>query len=245
MELVNSAWQHPVQTSLGVPDPNHQPPKSIHLIGLGPSHRDYQQMWLNPETPEVLYQRDEAWTVNRGIFAVPHDLLFCMDHITGEAENWPTYGSRLWHHDKPIITSDNAEGWPAHVLRYPFEEIWTWTQETFKHPPRSDWIINSMPFALIYAAFIGVEEIFTWGLDYHHHSSGRVEDGHANCAYWVRVVEEIGVKVNAPHTSTFLDSNNRSFFYGYHKDPRPASQARRAKFRRLAGLDQAPEQTDG
>jgi hypothetical protein len=245
MELVENTWQHPAKTSLGVPSKDPVSPKSIHLVGLGPSHHDFMQMWLNPETPEVLYGRDEIWTVNRGVFCVPHDVVFVMDHLQGEANNFPVYGSRLWHHDKPVITSDNLEGWPDHVHKFPFDAIWTFFQSEYRHPPRCEWAINSIVFVLQYAAFIGVEEIFTWGLDYYHHKSGRVEDGHSNVAYWVRVLEERGIKINAPHTSTFLDTSNRAFFYGYQEDPRPASSSRRATFRRLVGLDEAQEAEGG
>ena len=234
-------WKHPATTRLGMPDPGHQPPKSIHLVGLGPSHHDFLQMWINPETPDVCWQRDELWTVNRGIWTLPADVTFVMDHINGEAANWPTYGWRLWNHDKPIITSDNLDGWPPHVYRYPFEEIWTF-YSGLPRPARTEWVINSIPFVLMYAGFIGVKDIFCWGMDYHHHRSGRVEDGHPNVAYYIRVLEEIGVNVHIGSTSTLLDTNNRAWFYGYQNDPRPQTIARRAQFRRMVGLDPAPEE---
>jgi hypothetical protein len=229
MELVS--WQHPTTTRLGVRVANPPPPKSVHLVGLGPSAREFVWMWLNPETPELLYERDEIWTVNRAVFgSVPHDLLFVMDNITQEAEQFPIYGRRLWQHDRPIITSDNLEGWPAHVHAYPFEAIMAWAQRTFR-VARVDWFVNSMPYALLYAAWIGVEEVYCWGMDFVSHSSGKVvEDGHPNVAYWIAKVEEAGVNVIIPRNSSLCDANHREVMYGYQHDPRPGSAARRQLF---------------
>jgi hypothetical protein len=224
-------WQHPTTTRLGVRVADPRLPKSVHLVGLGPSGREFVWMWLTPETPPLLTERDEIWTVNRAVFgSVPHDLLFVMDNITTEAEQFPTYGKRLWQHDRPIITSDNLAGWPPHVLAYPVAEVMDWATRTFR-TARTDWFVNSMPFALLYAAWIGVEEIYLWGMDFVSHSSGKVvEDGHPNVAYWIAKIEEAGVKVIVPNSSSLCDANHREVFYGYQRDPRPGSVQRRAQF---------------
>lgn len=252
MELVKP-WQHPTGKQ----------PKIVHLICLGPSHRDYDQAWLNPDTPELLANADEVWTVNRGVFNIPHDLCFVMDYIEGEAFRYPIYGARLWNHDRHVITSERPADWPDHVLRYPFEEIYSWTQEwpkikwtdsrgveyeTGAAPAHGDWWVNSIPYVIAYAAWIGVKRLNVWGGDYHHHSSGRVEDGHPNVSYWAAEVERMtGMITGGPPTSTLFDSNQRSYIYGYqpHMDPRPQAVARRAQFRRLAGIDPEPPAEDG
>ena len=230
------SWTHPTTTRLGVRITDPRPPKSVHLVGLGPSGREFAWMWLNPETPELLTGRDEIWSVNRAVFgSVPHDLLFVMDNITNEAEQFPEYGERLWRHDRPIITSDNLAGWPAHVLAYPYAEVMDWADRTFQ-VARTDWFVNSMPFAMLYAAWIGVEELYLWGLDFVSHSSGKaVEDGHPNVAYWIAKIEEAGVKVVIPRSSSLCDANHREVFYGYQRDPRAASRFRRAEFYRRIG----------
>jgi hypothetical protein len=72
-----------------------------------------------------------------------------------------------------------------------------------------------------------------------------VEDGHPNVAYWLAQMERVGMTITLPQTTTLLDVNMRHAIYGYppHMDPRPAAVARRAAFRRLAGIDQ--EAADG
>jgi hypothetical protein len=243
--VIPRAWKHPTGKS----------PKTVHLVCLGPSHHDYDQAWLTPETPELLASADEIWTLNRGVFNIPHDLLFVLDHIQGEADNFPVYGARLWNHDRHIITSDNCDGWPPHVHKYPFGEIYSWMQrwpkikwqdpitgveyETGGPPAHGDWFVNSVSFIVCYAAYVGVKRLNIWGGDYHHHKSGRVEDGHPNVAYWTGSVERAtGIQIGGPGSSTFLDSNMRHYIYGFQKDPRPQSVARRAAFKRLAGIDE-------
>lgn len=245
-------------TERGFKHPTGGSPKSVILIGLGPSHHDYDQAWLNPHTPDVLWQADEVWIINRGLFNIQHDLAWVMDFVEGEANNFPVYGAKLWNHDKPIITSERPDDWPGHVHRYPFEEIWSWQsqfpkvkwtdcygteRESVGPPAHQDWLHNSVPYIINYAAWLGVKIMYTWGLDYHHHKSGRVEDGHVNCGYWTGCSEFAGMKIVPYDQSTFLNANQRGYIYGYPPgmDPRPIAVSRRAAFRRFAGLDKGAE----
>lgn len=214
------SWTHPTQKQ----------PRSVTLVSLGPSREDYCMSMQEPEPG--MPASDEVWTLNRGVWHVPHDLLFVMDHIQGEANSYPRYGARLWQHDKPIITSDTAEGWPAHVRAFPFADIQAWQREIVG-AVHGDWFHNSLAYILLYAAYIGVQELTVWGADYHHHRSGRVEDGHPNVAYWAGVLERVGLHVRVPDSSTFLGANQRSYIYGYRDDPRDAAVERRARFRNL------------
>jgi hypothetical protein len=251
MEIVERKWKHPT---------GHDP-KAVILVGLGPSHHDYDQAWLAPNPPDVLWQADEVWGINRGLYNINHDVQFVMDYLEGECFRFPVYGAKLYNHDKPIITSEVPDNWPAHIHRFPFEEIWTWLsgfpkekwtdihgieRETAGPPAHQEWWHNSVPYILAYAAYIGVQKLYCWGLDYHHHKSGRVEDGHTNVAYWTGFLERAGLQVIPYADSTFLSANQRGYIYGYpeHRDPRPAAVAKRAQFQRFAGLDK-PEVTDG
>ena len=221
-------WTHPTGRS----------PKCVTLVALGPTHHDYSGKALEGNTPEIVWGSDEVWTLNRGVWAVQHDLLWVMDHIQGEAEVFPYYGRKLWHHDRPIITSDNLDGWPAHVHRYPFDEIQTWLARDVA-AFHADWWHNSLAYILCYAGWIGVKELRVWGADYHHHKSGRVEDGHPNVAYWAGVMERVGLRVLPVCTSTFLGADQRGWIYGYRDDPRQPAATQRKRFRDLI----MPEET--
>lgn len=213
-------WKHPTLKR----------PASVTLVSLGPSREEFCMSMQEPVPAIPL--GDEVWTLNRGVWHVPHDLLFVMDHIQGEADHYPEYGARLWRHDKPIITSDTADGWPGHVTAFPFAEIDAWQRESVG-ATHGDWFHNSLAYILIYAAYIGVQELTVWGADYHHHRSGRVEDGHPNVAYWAGVLERVGLRVRVPSASTFLGANQRDYIYGYREDPRDAARQRRERFRAL------------
>jgi hypothetical protein len=74
-----------------------------------------------------------------------------------------------------------------------------------------------------------------------------VEDGHPNVAAWAAWLDAaVGMKVWAPPSSTFMDTNVRGHIYGYpaHLDPRPHATAKRAAFRRLAGIDKGDSDGD-
>lgn len=209
-------WRHPTGKR----------PRVVNLVCLGPSQADYISSCFDREPPDFILQADEVWTLNRGSICFFHHLRFVMDNLEGEMQQYPLYCSKLWN-DKstPIITSDACEGWPPHVLKYPFQEIEKWLIETVqcKH---SDWISNSVGFVLNYAAWIGVKELNIFGADYQHHASGRIESGHANSSYFCGVLERVGLTVHPIGSSYFLGACQRDSVYGYKTDPR-AGTARR------------------
>lgn len=216
-------WTHPTGNT----------PKTVALVCLGPTRNSYVAACLAEDLSEEIRGVDEVWTLNRGATLFRHDLLFVMDHIAGEADKFPRYGAALWKHDKPIITSDHCEGWPAHVHRYPIKPIWDWLRATL-NPMHGDWWHNSVAYILAYAAFIGVRELRVFGADYSHHSSGVVEDGHPCVAYWVGKLEAAGLVVRPVADSNFLNSAQRGWMYGYRDDPRRIPAAR-ARFASLTG----------
>lgn len=216
-------WQHPTGNT----------PKTVALVALGQSRDVYASAWLQNDLSEAVTTCDEIWTLNRGINVFNHDLLFVMDHIQGEADKFPRYGASLWKHNKPIITSDNSDGWPNHVYKYPLNEIWDWLRKNIQ-PQHSNWWHNSLAYIVVYAAFIGVKDLRVFGADYADHKNGAVEDGHVNVAYWVGVMERAGLVCMAPEQSGFLGINQRGFVYGYKDNPL-SIPANRARFRAMTG----------
>lgn len=227
--MVKMMWQHPTGKS----------PKTVALVCLGPSRNSYISAQLENDLSEATAGVEEIWTLNRGVSVFSHDLCFVMDHIGGEADKYPRYGAALWKHNKPIITSDNCEGWPAHVHKFPILEIWNWLADDIK-PLHGNWWHNSLAYILAYAAFIGVHELRVFGADYHNHASGVVEDGHPCVAYWAGKLESAGLTVKVVADSGFLNANQRNWMYGYQSDPRSIG-ANRLRFRAMVGLEAGEE----
>lgn len=221
--------------------PTGKAPKTVTMVCLGPSRNSYIGACFESDLSDSLAGVDETWTLNRGHSAFQHDLCFVMDHLGGESDKFPRYGASLWNHSKPIITSDNCDGWPAHVHKFPFKEVWNWTIGAV-NPQHGDWYHNSVAYIIVYAAYIGVKELRIFGADYSMHSSGVVEDGHPCVAYWVGKMEQVGLRVMAPGDSAFLNINQRSWIYGYRDDPRRIP-ANRARFRAMVGMPADPEST--
>ncbi len=229
--MSKTEWKHPTGNT----------PKIVALVCLGPSRNSYIGGCFENDLSDAVCGVDEVWTLNRGVSVFHHDLLFVMDHIQGEADKFPRYGATLWKHNKPIITSDDCAGWPNHVHKYPFREIWNWTIGAL-NPMHGDLYHNSVAYILTYAGYIGVKELRIFGADYSMHSSGVVEDGHPNVAYWVGKLESIGLHVFAPTESSFLNINQRGWIYGYQNDPRRIP-ANRARFRAMVGGEPDPDST--
>lgn len=213
--------------------PTNRAPKTVALICLGPSRNAYIGGMFDSDLSQATTGCDEVWTLNRGAGVFRHDLLWVMDHIQGEADKHPNYGASLWKHDRPIITSDDCSGWPAHVHRYPWQAIQEWLLQTV-NPMHGDWFHNSVAYIVVYAAFIGVRELRIFGADYHDHRNGVVEDGHPNVAYWIGKMETAGMRVMIPADSGLLNANQRGWIYGYRYDPR-SFPARRKRFQDLIG----------
>lgn len=199
----NTGWQHP----------SGRWPDRVALLSLGASVHSYISECMEADLSPAVIGRDEVWTVNRGIMCFRHDLAFVMDHLGGEERAYPHYGAALRRHDRPIITSDNCDGWPDHVFRYPLDAI----RRHFGQ--RHDYYFNSIPFVLAYASWIGVRELTIWGADYNHELCKRREDDRPNAEYWIAICRERGMTIAIPNTSTLCNSNQGLRFYGYRDQP--------------------------
>ena len=111
-------WRHPTGAN----------PKTIDLIALGPSQREYhghQHAAYNP----VLASPDETWIVNKGIRTVKSDLAFVLDDLEGERRRSPRYAGEIIDYamNRPVITSElmdcERSGWPGRFHNYPLTKI--------------------------------------------------------------------------------------------------------------------------
>lgn len=201
-------WKHPTG----------QDPRSVDLVALGPTSRDWTQRQLFKSPQRQLDVADEVWTLNRGIRAFPHDMAFVMDDLLTEGLDDPEYDIALKAHHKPIITSTAYLDEYGQSLPYPLAEVLRYAgiKRAYFH--------NSVPYVIAYAMMIGVQRLTLWGCDYTYPGLPIREDDRANCEYWVGVAEARGMSVLCPRNSTLLNSvqKQETWFYGYSRQPREA-----------------------
>lgn len=229
-------WKHPTGNT----------PKSICVLGLGPTSQDWHTAHVayNPPVPQV----DEVWTVNKGFRTVRSSMAFIMDDLVDEARKSERYGREIAQISQtvPVLTSttDSAvkERWP-HVLAYPLIQVFEFwgshvydkrlsnakgdedrtarIQQTFNPLQwgldEAAYFNNSIPYMLAYAGMIGVETIFLFGCDYTFPGSQAREDDKANAEYWIAALQfGLGVAFRYPARTTICSRDKGRQFYGFN-----------------------------
>lgn len=198
--------------------PTGRIPKSVTLLALGPSRRDYILSQIRHNEGS---RTEEIWTMNTGGRCFTHDLLWVMDDLKMQEHFDPGYGEFLKRHDKPIITSQAYDEYPS-SLSFPVYEM----IKDLGLDGLSLWFNNSSAWILSYAIWIGVKEIYLFGMDYDYPGQPIKERGKACSAFWIGYALARGVSVVVPPSSTMLDANDPSEpvypisrFYGYLRPP--------------------------
>jgi hypothetical protein len=228
MEPVNN-WEHPTG----------QAPDEVIMLLLGESKRQYADaLSVAHDPPFPQGPNIETWTCNAGFRIWPHDLLFVMDDLEGEAHKWPTYGDDLAQHNKPIITSTAYPRW-TNAIAYPFDAVC----DALKLEGLDIYFRNSVPYMLAYAQFIGVQRITIFGADYTHPNQPGREADRANAEWWMGRLSACGVQFTLASDTTLMEARTHNTpLYGYKHDPRLTRQRNAAM--RTAGriAEQAEEQ---
>ena len=181
-------------------------PKRVALIALGSSSTGWDHNQLHKGNKPI-GDFDEVWTINRGLRLWRHDFGFVMDDLWRERAEDPEYGKFLQHHEEPYVTSVAYDDFPA--VEYPLTEI------AQMLAPARVYLTNSVPMAIAYAEFIGVEELAVIGADYTLPTGQVVEDGRSNVEYMLGRWEAQGRKLIVPGHSTLLGGRQRDYIYGY------------------------------
>lgn len=203
-------WQHPTGKS----------PKSVHLVGLGPSkyalteymiQHDYEPEW------------DELWTINTGVRMFPDaDVAWIMDDVYDYATKHPAYGQAMRRFRGKIIgqtTIPNDGSIP--FTEYPLRQVleaWGGSSANWLHT-------ISVGMTLAYAGFIGVERLFLTGIDCSWpNRPDLAEAGNAVVCYWLGRLEGLGCEIIISSESALNHTNQRNRyewrqFYGFLKQP--------------------------
>ena len=197
-------WKHPVEKPLDF----------VVFVAMGPSKAQWiqNQISMNPDiTP------DQIWTLNSGMAWVGGaDLIFYMDDLSSQVQDYPGTHEKLKQCKLPVITSMfyEIEGVTCPILQYPLKEV-------LEHVgPANDYFVNSVPYVIAYALMTGVKRLLMFGVDYEYPGIGIKEEGRACCEFWCGYAIARGMTVQVSDGSTLLNANKGRPFYGYLRQPR-------------------------
>lgn len=196
-------------------DPMSTRPRTVALVALGPSGRDYvhavgcKKDFLVP---------DEVWLINSLAGVYHADKVFIMDDLQEISSRYPAWGQKLRTEETPIVTCRAFPEFPS-AVEYPLDDV----MRTVK----TDWFSNSVAYAIAYAIHIQVKDLYIFGADFVYPGSAAVEPGADCCAYMLGVATMKGVNYKIPQSSTLMDSNLcrvrdgalRRPLYGYDYNP--------------------------
>ena len=200
-------------------------PRSVALIGLGPSLREYLHDSFRKKN---VFHVDEVWGINTAHRPLKVDKIWTMDDLHGTlSHNYSDWANELRLETKPIITCKQYDDFPTSVA-YPIDAV----QDYYK----SDFFNTTIAYALAYAGFIGVETLYIYGIDFYYPNAQMVESGLGGASYWLGRIEEKGVRYKIPASSTLLDAHMTQFDekdgrhvarrmrYGYDYNPQDAKR---------------------
>lgn len=201
----------------------HSEPKSVAIVGLSFSAETFIREAMT--SPRMNTPYDEVWTINRGIRAIPHDKLFCMDDLRwlawrdrkGSGGNG--YERYLQEETCPIVTSTPYPEFPKSVP-YPYNEVLETIQDDVFN-------VNTISYMVAYAIHIGVRHLYLYGCDFVHPNGNHAEHGGQAVTFLLALGKaKFGMEFYIPNNSTLLYANRIKQVrpgvqlrqpYGYHR----------------------------
>jgi hypothetical protein len=127
-------------------------PKIVTLIGKGQSEIKYRNMKDRPLS-------DELWCINESAVHYNADKIWAMDDLRMELfkSHFVTY---LKTCPATIITSKAYPEYPTSI-DFPLEELLDYIGDNVTR----NLLANTACYALLWAEYVGVEELYCWGID--------------------------------------------------------------------------------
>jgi hypothetical protein len=216
-------------------------PKKVALVALGRSAPAFAQAQMRTEMYKSPF--DEVWAINRGFKGYIHDKLFLMDDLKWLRQvKDKYYADALKKHDKPIVTSTAYSEWPTSV-DYPLEDVLGHYggEDIFTH--------NGVSYAVAYADFIGVEDLWIFGADFIYPHGNMAEEGGMAVAYLLGLTRGSGrMNFHLPPETTMLYAHQVQQTpagpvrprYGYHRIEEMAKATKDARDKKKARQRNAP-----
>lgn len=195
---------------------NGRVPKSVAILGMGPSVQAYTDAATRHGGRWGI--ADEVWVVNALGGVLAHDRVFHMDDMAIQEarvdaqESSLVAGMMRWMPHHPHVYTSRAYPEYPHAREYPLE----WVLNRVKVSP---YFKGTPTYAVAFAIALGVQEIKLFGLDFHYGNGDikKREKGRACVEFWLGVAEAKGIRTVVPTSSTLFDmtEGGRRELYGY------------------------------
>lgn len=188
-------------------------PKTVALVGMGPSIQDYMTETLTQEfMPDFA---DEIWTINMASNMVHSDVVFWMDDLDQQDAFKPGLFSVLRRRGIPVITPKHYPEIVPNSYDYPINETAALALPIWGKP----YFNNGVAMAIAYAIWKDVKILKLYGCDFSYPNRDYAESGRACCEAWLTFACIKGMTVQiCQHTSLF-DSVDNKGIYGYREQP--------------------------
>ena len=188
-------------------------PKTVILLGMGPSISDYLQDTLTQELTAKYC--DEIWAINMAANAFHHDVCFWMDDLQSQYEFKPGLIDLIRRRNKPVITSKQHPELFKHCYDYPVEDIARIGIPAFGKP----YLNNSVAQAVGYAMHKGVKCLKMYGADFTYPNRNFAETGRACTESWVTLASITGMEIKISPSTSLFDSADDHGVYGFAEQP--------------------------
>lgn len=203
-------------------------PRSVAILGMGPTIHDYIGKKLQEPHPGGFV--DQVWGLNNVSATIACDLCFIMDDFVEMLERphpkalfWDTSNPLLmqWAREAkiPILTSRAYKDKYPTTINFPLDEVLT---SIFGSTQAGFNLNNSTAYAIAYAWFIGVKQIYLYGCDFgypwHDPYERRrtLEASRANVESLLLAGSMLGkFTFHVSAGTSLFDTNEKRPFYGY------------------------------
>jgi hypothetical protein len=205
-----------VLTGGGMDDIFKTRPKSVAIIALGPSARDFVAQMCSKKG---FLGIDEVWGVNTANRVYKLDKCFIMDDLRVLEKRYPDWANELRNEKTPIVTCKAYDDYPTSVA-YPLKAVIDACED--------DYFSTSVAYQIGLAIMMGVRELYVYGADYYYPNAIAVESGLGCVGYLLGLAKGKGVEFKVPNSSTLLDAHLayqdengdvRRKLYGYDYNP--------------------------
>ena len=180
------------------------PPKSVVILGLGPSMEAYVDHAKRLGSRRVL--ADEVWGINAAGDVINCDRVFHMDDVRiQEARAAEKPDSNIaamlpWlrTHPGPVYTSRPHPDYPG-LVAYPLADVMNACGGV-------EYFNSTAAYAVAFAIYLGVERIVLFGFDFTYANAHHAEKGRACVEFYLGMAKARGIAIGLPEGTSLMDS---------------------------------------